>query len=72
MVFLYQPHNVRLQNYVMQNDGRHKADSLLLQTCMCFFYSGRRPLREQTVVTLDHDVTNLVEFRNLRVQHKSR
>ena len=28
--------------------------------------------REQRVVTLDHDVTNLVEFRNLCGRHKSR
>ena len=33
---------------------------------------GRRPLREQTVVTLDRDFTNLVEFRNLRARLKSR
>ena len=33
---------------------------------------GRRPLREQTVVTLDCDFTNLVDVTNLRARHKSR
>ena len=27
---------------------------------------GRRPLREQTVITLDHEFTKLLEFTDLR------
>ena len=33
---------------------------------------GRRPLPEQTVVTLDHDCTNLVYVTNIRARHQSR
>ncbi len=33
---------------------------------------GRRVLREQTVVTLDRDSTNLVAFTKIRLRHKSR
>ena len=74
---------VRHKSREVQNYSK-TAQISLRRSVISKIMGGRRPLREQTVVTLDRDFTHFVAFRNLvyvtnpvevtniRILHKSR